>query len=177
MQTIEDRVFEIHDVDVNQKYGGALNLPYSFHLKMVLKQRERFFHLLNNHTEDVLTYYGCLGHDLGEDARLTYNDIIELFQEGVLKSTAIEVADIVYLVTDFKGKTRAERKPQQYYDELKTNKLALFVKLCDMIANKYFSAMINSSMLKKYQQEFVKFKEELYLEEYKEMFDHLENIK
>lgn len=185
--TIEDKVYYLHDVEVNQKYGGDLNLPYSFHIKIVMKQHERFKHLLLDE-ERFITYFGALLHDTIEDCRLTYNDVKDLMKNADIvyitgkspclttKTYKEEIADVVYCVTDFKGKNRAERKPEQYYTDLKNNPLALFVKLCDMIANRYFSCMTNSSMKETYKNEFAKFKEKCYYAPYKEMFDHLEKI-
>lgn len=185
--TIEEKVFHLHDVEVNQKYGVKLQLPYSFHIKMVMNQHKRFKHLLTTE-EEFIAYYGALAHDLIEDCRLTYNDVKELMIkyetidiQGTFKnlSTRIlaeQIADAVYCVTDFKGKNRVERKPPQYYRDLNNNKTALFVKLCDMIANKYFSCMTGSSMKEAYNKEFPSFKEKCYYEPYKEMFDLLQNL-
>lgn len=169
------RMFEIHDVDVNQKYGW--DLPYSFHLKAVLAQGTKFKHLLT-YDEWLIVQAALGGHDLIEDARMTYNDVIELCRIYMTKAMAKKVADIVYLVTDFKGKNRAKRKPVKYYRELKSNRLAVFVKLSDLAANKLYSRLTNSSMYEKYKKEFPKFKELVYVEDYglKEMFDYVESI-
>ena len=51
----------------------------------------------------------------------------------------IAIADIVYAVTDEKGKTREERKPKKLYDEMLYNMEAVFVKLCDRLANLKYS--------------------------------------
>lgn len=175
MKNLEKKIFKLHDKGVNQTYGGKLKLPYSFHVKMVLIQCNRFRKLLTIN-EQITAHGGCLLHDTIEDCRLTYNDIVMLLKEYGLEEYGKDIAEVVYLVTDFKGRNRAERKPQQYYEELRANEVALFVKLCDMIANKYFSAMTNSSMLKAYEKEFPKFKELTFNERFKEMYDHLENI-
>ena len=86
------------------------------------------------------------------------------------------VADIVYCVTDEKGKNRKERKNDKYYQELKENKLAVFVKLADLAANTLFSKLSGSSMYEKYKKEWPKFKEKLYIAEYKEFFNYIENL-
>ena len=173
MKTFEQEVFDIHDIECNQKYDKTL--PYSFHLKMVMKQFERFQHILPSTNDQIVAYYACVVHDVVEDGRRTYNDVIELVSK-YNKEVAKDVAEAVYCVTDFKGRTRAERKPEQYYKELFENKIALFVKLCDMIANRYYSCMSNSSMKAKYKQEFFKFGTDCYYEPYKEMFNLLENM-
>ena len=86
------------------------------------------------------------------------------------------VADIIHAVTDEKGKSRAERKNDKYYKELRENKLAVFVKLADLSANTLYSKLTNSSMYNKYKSEFKGFKEKVYIEEYKEFFDYIENL-
>ena len=93
-------------------------------------------------------WIGIWGHDSIEDARLTYNDIKERFSE--------EAAEIIYLCTEWKGRNRAERKPKEFYLELMTNEDAVFVKLCDLIANMKFSFLTNSSMFAKYVNEWTK---------------------
>jgi hypothetical protein len=116
-------------------------------------------------------------HDLEEDARFTYNDVkaeaTNFFRNAVAGTM---VAEIVHMVTDEKGKNRAERKNEKYYKELRENKLAVFVKLADLSANTLYSKLTGSSMYEKYKKEFPKFKEQVYIEEYKEFFDYVENL-
>jgi (p)ppGpp synthase/HD superfamily hydrolase len=143
----KDYFTHLHDVECNQKYNK--NLPYSFHLKMVYLQGLKFQSVLNRivkehyllEIENDLPFEiqaGLWGHDSIEDGRLTYNDIKSLYGDTV--------AEIIYLCTDYKGKVRADRKPLEYYTELSKNKLAVFVKLCDIIANIKFSLLTNSTM-------------------------------
>ena len=99
-------------------------LPYEFHLRMVNNVYEDFKHLLDD-TKDYFTgelYRGpqqdqvtlkdacrraSFGHDLIEDTRVSYNDVkTELGQEA---------ADIIYAVTNDKGKNRKERAGVNYY--------------------------------------------------------------
>lgn len=155
-----------HDVECNQKYGD--NLPYSFHLKMVQDQADKFIHLV----EQTLKYISgppsiepvyskerewvmaaIAGHDLIEDARVSYNDI-----KG---RVGVEVADIIFLCTEMRGRDRAERKSDEFYKQLAENELAVFVKLCDIMANSLYSVSTNSSMLKKQMEEWPKIKERL----------------
>lgn len=145
---------------VHQKYDGY---PYYFHLNEVSKNAIKFRHLVNN---NVNTYIGALLHDIVEDARFTYNDINKIYGE--------EVAEIVFACTELRGRNRAERHGHEYLQGLKDNKLGLFVKLCDIIANMERGKTTGSSMLKKYQKEYPNTKKELYTEEYKEMFDYIE---
>lgn len=172
MEKLRQEIFTIHDIEVNQKYNDTL--PYSFHLKLVEAQFNRFKHLLETPTQVLNCRIAVWGHDLMEDARMTYNNVKSLYGKYGFRNNNIE--EIIFLCTDFKGRTREDRKPKQFYTELFDNKEALFVKLCDMIANKYFSCMTNSSMKDKYNKEYGKFKNLCYYEPYKEMFDLLEKL-
>lgn len=163
-----------HDIVCNQKYNE--DLPYSFHLKAVESNVEKYKHLLSrevNFENDYLHEYdkakgGAIGHDLIEDARVTYNDINNFVGESI--------ADIIYCLTDEKGKNRSERHSETYYTELKKNEIAVFVKLCDILANLKFGLLTNSRMFGMYKKEFPKLKEKLYIEKYDELFTDIENI-
>lgn len=188
MEKFKQLIYDQHDIVCNQKYADVL--PYSFHLKCVEAQGEKFLHLIDNkkilnpdnHKSNFFYLTGLVrlalsAHDLEEDARFTYNNVVKLGEEcfGNFHGGCM-LADIVYAVTDEKGKTRAERKSDKYYKELSENKLAVFVKLADISANTLFSKLTGSSMYKKYKSEFVHFKDMCYVEEYKEFFDYLEAI-
>ena len=162
-----------HDLICNQKY--ATDLRYSMHLRYVEAQAKRFKHLVINDDNDFselalweTIVAACACHDLIEDARKSYNDIREVAGENV--------AEIVFLLTENKGRTRADRHNANYYLEMKANELAVFVKLCDITANILYSALSGSSMLKKYREEYSIVKSYLYCEEYKEMFENLESL-
>ena len=187
MKEFREFIYEQHNIECNQKYD---EFPYSHHLDSVetigniymhlipddLIEQEYVHHHRNASLRDVVRY-GLISHDSIEDARLTYNDIFTVAHKYLKnRKAAGMVADIVYCVTDEKGKNRKERKNDKYYRELKANKLAIFVKLCDIAANTTFSKTSGSSMYKKYKSEFPSLKEKLYLEEYKELFNHIENI-
>lgn len=163
-----------HDIVCNQKYDKIL--PYSQHLKYVDDQFNKFKYILkeNEPIEGKYIYIsgivmaGCAGHDLIEDARVTYNDIKDLIGK--------DVADIIYCCTEEKGRNRDERHDLNYYSELGENKLAIFVKLCDILANVKYSILTNSSMYNKHKKEHTKTREFLYIKEYDEMFAHLDKL-
>jgi hypothetical protein len=187
MEKLKNYFYERGDVYCNQKYGDYL--PYSFHLKCVEQQGAKFLHLIDfkviQNKENQFSQGVTLGeivslaltaHEAIEDFRMTYNDVKEI-ASGLGNSVAGEmVADIVYCVTDEKGKIREERKNDKYYKELSENKLAVFVKLADLSANTLFSKLTGSSMYVKYKKEFPKFKEEVYVPEYESFFNYVENL-
>jgi (p)ppGpp synthase/HD superfamily hydrolase len=161
-------------------------LPYEFHLRMVNKVGQDFKHLL----DDTLDYFtnelackprvpacvtlqqACMdatwAHDLIEDCRVTYNDVKDELGQ--------EVAEIVYAVTNEKGKTRSERANDTYYEGIRKTKGATFVKLCDRIANVQYSKMTGSRMFEMYKKEQSHFEHMLETEEYKPMWDYLRSL-
>lgn len=186
MEEFRKLIYAQHDIVCNQKYGE--NLPYSFHLKAVEAQGEKFMYMIEDiRVENPDNYrassvglrsivrYALIGHDIIEDGRITYNDLINSVKTDNYHASKM-VADIVYAVTDEKGKTRAERKNDKYYKELSENKLAVFVKLADLAANILYSKLTGSSMYEKYKSEFPKFKEKVYIEEYKDFFEYVESL-
>ena len=119
-------------------------LPYEFHLRMVNKVYEDFQHLLD---EELNDYCGkaVWGHDLIEDTRVSYNDVKNQLDE--------EAADIIYAVTNDKGKNRKERAGVKYYEGIRKTPGAVFVKLCDRIANVQYGKMTKSRMFEMYKKE------------------------
>lgn len=132
--------------ETNHFYGG--NKPYSHHLSMVVGVAQDFIHLIPEaERENVLA--ACWCHDVIEDCRQTYND--------VKKQTNERVADIVFAVTNEKGKTRSDRANSKYYDVIRNTPHARFVKICDRIANYEYSQMEESDMYEKYKKEMNSF--------------------
>ena len=165
-------------------------LPYEFHLRMVNNVYEDFQHLLDD-TKDYFTgvdYRGTMenqvtlreacskavwGHDLIEDTRCSYND--------VKSKLGYEAADIIYAVTNDKGKNRKERAGDKYYEGIRNTKGAVFVKLCDRIANVQYSKMTGSRMFEMYNKENDNFTAQLGWDRkeghpYGEMFRYLNNL-
>jgi len=181
MKNFIDFCIHQHDVVCNQKYDDTL--PYSFHLRQAANQVEKFKYLLNPRDQALVTC-GAWGHDLIEDACITYNNIKEKLiiynpqqKIGYPRDTlGNEVAEIIYSCTELRGKNRSERHGPEYIQGLKECRLGLFVKLCDIIANVTYGLMTNSSMYEKYQKEFSHLKSELYTDEFKPIWDYLEKL-
>jgi (p)ppGpp synthase/HD superfamily hydrolase len=111
---------------------------------MVNNVYEDFQHLLD---EELNDYCGkaVWAHDLIEDTRVSYNDVKNQLGE--------EVANIVYAVTNDKGKNRKERAGDKYYEGIRNTPGAVFVKLCDRIANVQYGKMTKSRMFEMYKKE------------------------
>jgi (p)ppGpp synthase/HD superfamily hydrolase len=133
----------------NHLYDGK---PYSVHLAMVALNAVKFIDCIPKENQnDVLS--ACWLHDTIEDCRLTYNDV---------KQTAGQtVADIVYAVTNEKGKNRKERANNTYYEGIRNTPFAIYVKLCDRLANVQYSHQNMSKMYDVYQKENNHFLKEL----------------
>jgi (p)ppGpp synthase/HD superfamily hydrolase len=114
------------------------------------------------------------GHDLIEDCRVSYNDVKNHLGQ--------EAADIIYAVTNEKGKNRSERANDKYYEGIRNTPGAVFVKLCDRIANVQYSKMTKSRMFEMYKKENENFITKLGLyEKYNNhpllpMFNYLNNL-
>jgi len=125
--------------------------PYYSHFKD-LEQ------VLRDHNEyDEESAILCNFHDLLEGgADLSYGNLKDLF--------GFVYAEVTYLCTDNKGRTRDDRKDQRFYDEIKQSELRLKatkIKVTDRLSNARRSIKNKHSMGKKYIKEYPHFKEEL----------------
>jgi hypothetical protein len=111
------------------------------------------------------------GHDLIEDTRVSYNDVKDHLGQ--------EAADIIYAVSNEKGKNRKERANAKYYEGIWNTPGAVFVKLCDRIANVQYSKMTKSRMFEMYKKENDHFMHAIGYtptHELVSMFDYLDNL-
>lgn len=116
----------VNDYHATQRYG---NQPYSYHLEMVTNIAVR--HLtaaksayFTGTFEAILM--AAYGHDLLEDTKIRYDHLVRESNE--------EVGRLIYLVSDEFGRNRAERKAKTY-PKIACDQAAIFIKLCDRIAN------------------------------------------
>lgn len=125
---------------------------YSYHLSMVALELIKV-----GLPQDHPIVLAALAHDTLEDTGITYNDLV--------KALGVEVADIVYDVTNELGKNRKERALKTY-PKIASNPKATLVKLADRIMNTRYSKETGSSMYAKYKKEFPEFKRYLYFSSY-----------
>jgi (p)ppGpp synthase/HD superfamily hydrolase len=145
----------------NHKYDG---LPYKVHLRLVLKFARKYIHLIPENKRAIVLA-ACWCHDTIEDCRLTYNDVKVIL--------GVEIADIVYALTNDKGKNRKERAGDNYYKGIRETEFAVFVKLCDRFANLEYSTMRGTRMSEMYKKEMPKFIKSIYDSKYDLMFEDL----
>ena len=92
------------------------------------------------------------GHDLIEDARVSYNDIVKALHRYDLELEP--AAEIIRAVTNYsRGRNREERMPDFVYQDIRNTEHADFIKLCDRLANVRYSIFTRSSMTRKYKAE------------------------
>lgn len=167
MSTFKEWCIKQH-TDTNHMYD---TLPYEFHLQGVNFTAVWYSHLVD---ERILADIedATWGHDLLEDCRVTYNNLLS-------NGASTLTANIIYALTNEKGKTRAERANDKYYEGIRNTEGAVFVKLCDRIANITYSKNKGSRMLDMYRKENPNFISKLgYYEQHplKQMFDHIEEL-
>lgn len=136
-QLIREAAHQLH-ASVNQTYGNGL--PYSVHLDMVVDGVLRYADEVCFSEDDILPlYFGAYFHDSIEDARLTYNDVVRTALQFMNATQAHLAAELVYALTNEKGRSRAERANEKYYQGIRSTPYAPFVKLADRLANASFS--------------------------------------
>lgn len=151
--------------EINQKYD---NQPYEIHLKMVSVFVSQFDYLLKDEDLEV-AYSAAWLHDILEDVySISYSDIKKEFGE--------QIAEVVYALTNEKGRTRKDRANAKYYQGIRDVPVARFAKVCDRLANASYSRGNGSSMVNAYRKENEEFNRELYCDELKPMFDYLNEI-
>ena len=161
IEAIRQAAHALH-ASVNQSYDG--HLPYGYHLDLVAESVRDYGHLVCTDPDDVLPlFFGAYYHDSIEDARLTYNDVLKKArtEAGLTEEKALLATEIVYALTNDKGRTRAERAGENYYRGIRSTPYAPFVKMADRVANIYYSSYVsddgNRRMHDVYKKEFPHF--------------------
>ena len=182
----------------NHWYDEQRGVQYKFHLELTASVGRKFRQLLRDNYSGVfgvkepdngksawsrdiwecIVEPACYGHDAIEDARLTYNDVFKRSNSGV--------ADICSALTNAGyGKNRESRMPMERYVAILDTPFAVFVKLCDRIANVRYSMFWESNMFELYKAEQKHFKQMLYKDVYmysgrkfdfSEMWDYLDQL-
>ena len=168
-QWVKDHQQEIDEIrqaahalhaSVNQTYDG--DKPYGFHLDMVASTVYEYGYLVCDDENDLLPLlFGAYFHDSIEDARLTYNNVTQYALRWMNEQQALTAAEIVYALTNDKGRTRAERAGERYYQGIRETPYAPFVKLADRRANITYSCKgkdeVNAHMKEVYKKELPHF--------------------
>lgn len=167
LEQIRSMAHQIHE-SVNQFYDG--DKPYGYHLDMVAKEVYAYGHLVLVGEEDLLPLFmGAWFHDSIEDARVSYNDVKKIaLKFGLTQEQAFMASEIVYALTNEKGRNRKERAGKRYYEGIRNTPYAPFVKMCDRMANIRYSCgsynMRNLRMAKVYEDEMPYFAQAILVE-------------
>lgn len=154
LDEIAENAITLHR-EVNQMYDGK---PYGYHLSMVAEIMDGISEDLNPDYETYkVLWFACFFHDSIEDARLTYNDVAKKAMKYMNLEDATLATEIVYALTNEKGRTREERANQKYYEGIRRTLYAPFIKACDRLANVRYSRKTESGMYEKYKSEMIKF--------------------
>ena len=133
---------ELHQ-SVNDTF--ATDLPYGFHLDMVVENISCYGHLVCASQADVLPlFFAGYFHESIEHARLTYNDVMLTARQWMEEEQAIMATEIVYALTKEKGRTRTEQESDTYFEGIRKTPYAPFVKLCDRLANVNYFCSVDS---------------------------------
>ena len=161
IEEIKAAAWALHE-SVGQTYDKSQ--PYGVHLSMVVDAAMKYGHEVVASEEDVVPMiFAAYYHDSIEDARLTYNDVTAIARKNMNAEQAYMAAEIVYALTNDKGRTRKERAGEHYYACIRETPYAPFVKLCDRLANMTYSFCgtndANNHMHRVYESEWPHFKE------------------
>jgi len=137
-------------VHANQRYDI---FPYIYHIKRVVAIAEKL-----HYDESIIV--ACALHDSLEDTDLAYDDIVKFF--------GLEVAEIVFAVTDELGKNRKEKK-EKTYAKIRNNWKAVAVKICDRIANVSHSMEYSDKHIDMYRKEHTDFYNNIHNPEHPEI--------
>lgn len=156
IEEIRSTAWNLHE-SVGQKYDR--NLPYGHHLSMVANAAFTYGHQVIDNESDILpVVFAAYFHDSIEDARLTYRDVISVASQFMTEEQSVIAAEIVYALTNDKGRTRSERAGEKYYAGIRETPYAPFVKLCDRLANMTYSCSSeNNHMSEVYESEWPHF--------------------
>lgn len=147
---IRERVAKIH-ADVNQYYDEK---PYFYHLDKVGRLVVKYLQEIVNRKEDIIpVIFAAYFHDSIEDARLTYNDVLKIAKEYMTDKQALLATEIVYALTNEKGRNRHERANEKYYFGIRVIPYAPLVKACDRLANYNYAKETHSKMVSCYEKE------------------------
>lgn len=143
--------------------------PYGFHLDMVVNWVRKYIEEVCVSEQDILPiYFAAFYHDSIEDARLSYNDVMRIAKELMDEEQAYLATEIVYALTNEKGRNRAERANEKYFAGIREIPYAPFVKLADRLANTSYAFSKGTAdslrMSKVYREELPGFLEALKVE-------------
>jgi len=151
-QLVREYANQAH-ADTNQMYAKIY--PYALHLNWVSNTVRRF-NIYLEENELLEAYCTAPLHDVIEDGRYTYNNVIDLLKEAKIVDANLRervAENVIALTVDIRGRTRAERQTEEYYANCNKTKVRRFIKAADRFANMEYGSILGGSMLEKYRKE------------------------
>lgn len=146
-----------------QVYGKIY--PYYKHLEDVYNVLIRFGFNETNHLNLLIASFL---HDVIEDTNTSYSDIKKEF--------GVEIAEIVFCMSDEMGRNRKEKK-EKTYPKIRSNPDSVILKVADRIANAEFSTVEKSHQADMYRKEYEDFEYNLRIHNQIDlMWNHLKHI-
>ena len=151
----------VREASFLHRYQSYDKSPYTKHLSRVAEIARKYWDFYGNEPKlHEALWMAAWFHDTLEDVpSYSYNDLLryatKFFQGDTMYAEM--VANIVYACTTEKGKTRAERAGDKYYQGIRETGYAPFIKACDRLANMEYACSVHSSMEKVYKKEIPEF--------------------
>lgn len=151
----------VQEASYLHRYQSYDKSPYTKHLSRVAEIAKKYWDFYGNEPKlhEVL-WMAAWFHDTLEDVpSYSYNDLLRYATKFFQGDTtyAEMAANIVYACTTEKGKTRAERAGDKYYQGIRETGYAPFIKACDRLANMEYACHVHSSMEEVYKREIPEF--------------------
>jgi (p)ppGpp synthase/HD superfamily hydrolase len=118
--------------NTNHLYDGK---PYETHLQMVYEEAIKYSHLVEIHYRDNFLAATWV-HDTIEGCREEYYNLVKVLNHPI--------ADLVFAVSNEKGRGRDEKQNPTFYSGIKKIRYATLLKVCDRIANIKYSIATNN---------------------------------
>ena len=143
--------------------------PYGFHLDMVVNWVQKYLPEVCIREQDILPiFFAAYYHDAIEDTRLSYNDVMAVAKNMMDAEQAYLATELVYAMTNEKGRNRAERANEKYFAGIRSIPYGPFLKLADRLANTSYAFSKGTAdslrMSKVYQEEVPGFLEALHVD-------------
>lgn len=148
----KDRILSNHEYDVHYYGGGRRHILYAMEL-YAKQQAIAFAKWCAEMGWEKYIEEDLWKNRMGYVTEYTTEQLYDLFIEQIKQPWKIDVADVIYALTNEKGKNRSERANDKYYDGIKKYSGYIFVKLCDRIANVQYSKLTKSRMFEMYKTE------------------------
>lgn len=155
-------------LSAHQLFGGFYyGRPYAMHIQMVSALVKHFIPLIPRHHQQIVFDAACCHAALDENVA-TYEELV--------RQITVLGADIVSACTPNNARSIADKYNSSFYDRVTRNHYAVFVTVCDRIADITYLSKSSPATCQRLMDEMVKFKISLYIKRYEALFDKLDEV-